>query len=384
MNQATEASNTAAQLEVLAADLRKLVVQSHHELPEWHRSLDEKLDTTVAFAVEGARFRDVVTSLASITGVNIVVAPGIYEDFGYGGPVFTLEFGHVKLREVLDTFCAAAGGDLATCLAGEAIYIGYRGELPETYITRVYNISPLVEGIDGDEDEREEWIEHLQDVVVNCVEQDSWDMGATITSWNDLLVVSQTESAHDKIDTFLNRLLNRGRRATVGMDSWRDQLDAKLDEKTSVHFDAVSLNEAAQFLRISQDLPIFVDPDYADETITLELADVRVRTVLEWLAAQSNLSVLRSAGTVMLSDHGADTTIEMYPIADLMAYMEDEEDPEEGLYSVWELLQESVAMDSWDMWGSITSWRDMLVITQTPEVHDEIRGFLTDLRQAIR
>ncbi|MFG0318694.1 MAG: hypothetical protein ACF8XB_15580, partial [Planctomycetota bacterium JB042] len=206
--------------------------------------------------------------------------------------------------------------------------------------------------------------------------------GASIETWNGLLVVVQTDEMHARTEEFLNLLLNRGRRPEAPPPAWREAIERKLDRKVSVEFEETSIQDAVRELQASHGVPIVVSPGVPAE-LSLTLSDVPLRTVLEWIARQAELRVGLADGAVVLGE-SLPFRNEIYEVGDLVRPGTDEA---RGLRNhLVDMIRMHVDPESWDEDPRLSiapAGRDLLCVRQSEFAHARIRSMFAAMRRAL-
>jgi hypothetical protein len=159
----------------------------------------------------------------------------------------------------------------------------------------------------------------------------------------------------------------------------------KLDTLIDVDFNNdTALGEALHFIGTKLDVQFFLDTNsLADLNIssvtpvTLQLKQVPAEMAIDVIMRQLQTGYTVRSGVVMVfSKTALDEHVEtrVYHI------------PQDSAFELAELIPGSLAPTTWDTVGgaaSIRVFRDSLVISQTPEVHQKIEKLLKDLEPAL-
>jgi len=92
------------------------------------------------------------------------------------------------------------------------------------------------------------------------------------------------------------------RRTSPRRPAWVRRIEKKLDQRISVSFEATPVRDAINFLRSATGINFVFAPDLEtdDLLVTLDLKDVKVRSVLRWIAMQTKLEFILKDEVVLL------------------------------------------------------------------------------------
>ncbi len=192
--------------------------------------------------------------------------------------------------------------------------------------------------------------------------------------------------------------------------AWRQEIENKLEQKLTLNFQDNDINDVVQFLQQQTDVNIILDPEVVAELdvppITMEMSNVKLRSALEFIMTLTELRYsLQDEAVYISSEEGlrGDATMVIYDIRDLINPLtmfpgprmtipepgsdegnlvtEIEGESDEGVEDFIDLIAEVVSPESWDQDGiSIEEYNGNMVVTQTPDVHDEVDDLLRTLR----
>jgi len=357
--------------------LRSIHVERYQETPGWKEALEEQLRQSVSVGLQGASFQQAIDVLRDM-GVNFVVSPEVLDELEGEGFTFAAE--SIPLGQALSILCRMAGDELGFTLVRESVFIGWRDSLPRDFELSFYDVGELIQASGEDEDYA---MDNLIELIWNFVGPPQfWDEyeEASIRTWNDLFVVSQTETTHAELRAFLEQLLNEGERPAAAPEPWREALATALRQEIDVDFHGTDLREVIQLLGQAAGVPILLDRDRFGEPLSLQVTNMELGNVLDWVADLAELNVRIADGAIVL-DESYEYSIEAYPVRDLVS-----PDDDFGRDNLEELIRDSVGRETWDEWEEprLAFWGDLLVVKQTPAVHARLASFLAALRRASR
>lgn len=184
--------------------------------------------------------------------------------------------------------------------------------------------------------------EYLIDVIVSSVENSMWEQlggPASITHFQNSLIVDQTNKAHRKVESLIDRLrevknLSSDAYATQALSAFPpDEQTADVEEmlnsaKITVDFKGLPLEDVTAFLAKSSEIPILLDKEAlsvigieADQPIDIEAKDLSLRQTLNILSQQYDLSWYVVGGMIIVTSHEEserELEIRLYPVRDLV------------------------------------------------------------------
>lgn len=167
---------------------------------------------------------------------------------------------------------------------------------------------------------------------------------------------------------------------------------AALDEPTKLAVMETSLSDVTAYLAKMHDIPIVLHARALDDLgigsdtpITIHLQNVRLRSALRLMLKELELTVVVRNEVLLITTVEQEESLQVthvYDVRDLMLTPESEE-PDADL--LIELTTTAVAPHTWNDVGgpaSIAHFDGSLVISQTDELHRQVQGVFTQLRQA--
>ncbi|MBX7074989.1 MAG: hypothetical protein K1X71_17745 [Pirellulales bacterium] len=164
----------------------------------------QELDKPTTLDFVETPLNEVIAYFADLHKIPIQLDSRHLEEAGVAAdtPV-NLHLSGVKLRNALDLMLENL--DLAWIVKNQVLVITTRDAASEHLVTRVYPVADMVTISKCREDH-----ESLISIVVNTIAPDSWgDAGGqgAVEYFRGVLVVTQTETIHDKLDNLLKQLL---------------------------------------------------------------------------------------------------------------------------------------------------------------------------------
>ncbi len=269
--------------------------------------------------------------------------------------------------------------------------------------TLVYDVRHLVSPDFGPEDN-----DSLIEVITSIIEPTTWvDVGGVgaIQEGDGCLVVSQTDEIHRKIGQLLDALTQSfdetARFAPYVLPSLAPKLDraieSRLDQTVALVLENERLEDFVARIADEYDLPVHVDWSLlaaadADGVFPLDyfrsvrIPDATLRSALRLALRQYECSYfVRDGGLTIATQYRCESRREarVYNVADLVRTGDGQRD----FSTLIDLVTSTVAPDSWTEVGGygaiqefFTPYCDLLVISQTPEVFQELDRLLATLR----
>lgn len=361
-----------------AEPLLRVRVERQQPVPRWERVLREKLAKKVTVKFVETPLTATLEFLRGQAEINIVMAADAQDDAAEAK--VEIEAENIRVDHLLGILLPRA--ELGYSLTDGAVYVGRPGELPARFEQRFYDVRPLLEPLATEDMPQSSWADVLEELIRQMVWDDTWEEhGAGTRYWEGLLVVDQTDAMHARVETFVNLLLNRGREAEAAPPEWVTRLDAALARPANVNFLETPLPDVVEWLEQVLGQPVVLEPEAdGDELITLALADATNADVVRWIAHHIERRVVTRDGALVLA-RSPSVELRCYEIGDLVALGEEEGPTAE---EVMDLLRESVLPASWEEEGVIMAlWGDLLLVSQSEDVHGRIDHFFASLRRAL-
>ena len=348
-------------------------------VPAWEAAYREVLKRPVNIDLSGATLEQLGSMLHEVSELNVHVD----DEMSAPLPMFDVHLMDRPLEEVLDTI-VTLDDQLGWCLAHEAIFIGPRRRLPERVEPRFYNVTPLIDDVE-DDDEREHMVEELEEALYEALDHPAWERSNTgIQSllWQNTLVVSQTARAHDQIRSFLEDLLNRSTSPAL-LQARSDLYATLLERRGSVALEDADADALANALHDSFDVPVQF-PAGEDLAVDLTLDDVSLGSALAWVQRSAGLTY-ELVGETLVFTRRPGIQLVVYDLQDLLPVSNDFDEREHAADEIMDLLMETVVPSSWEYSGtSLFIWRDRMAVRQSGAVHEHIAAFLASLRRVTR
>lgn len=164
--------------------------------------------------------------------------------------------------------------------------------------------------------------------------------------------------------------------------AWETRLRAKLDEKLAFDLKG-SLADLVADLRGRAGINVVVDPaligDLPAVPVTLRSESSSVESMLRWALDPHGLDYSLADGAVFIGSRGAlprATERRYYDVRPLLDGLR-RTSAEQGADVLGDLVRSVIDPHAWELEGaSMESWKGLLIVDQTPRVHDGVEGFL--------
>jgi hypothetical protein len=359
--------------------------------PAWLNQTLSKLTGSIRWddSIEVDEFAHLI---ATTTGLSVRIDDQVYD---YGYEVCALQVA-MSPKRALDLICRQHNMRWEAEEGG--IYLSSRDEGPRQIELRFYDVSDLVKG-------NGERMDELQDIVMTLTDHgNNWDWDDVgLRGWNGQLLVRQTASNHERVESLLNMLLTR-------TSPPAQEVPAAHIELFSQRFDITggdSIDSQLATIFAKHGIPYLVSPDYAGWEFDEDRKAMPLAAVLEYISDDMGGEFAYSDGAVFYGDTTPMHT-SAYEVADLLsatteevfAYCQDaygsDYEEEHRREAEWEihamkgeqlmdLLYDLLPDEFWERSGpTMLIWNDMLLITQSNEAHLSIESFLETARRAVR
>lgn len=369
------------------------------------QELREKLlaDTSLDF-VE-APLKNVLKHIEAKHDIQVKVDRQSLDDLGITLDVpISIQAQGIPLRHALELTLEDVGLDYAIS-AGKLLITAEESEEPSYWV--MYPVGDLSPSTDTGDFPHAELIE----VLMRVVHALSWDeVGGSgeIVPFRDLLIIHQTETIHNEINDLFAALRSHFDRSSgssganydptpirIGEGVKDEVVRKKLTEPTAFRFSKTPLEEALASLAEQHDVRIDLNRSSLsdlgispDVPVTLKLTDVSLRSALELILPQLDLTYLVDSGRLLIEsiEESEDRKcVVIYPLGDLIGSNRDQ-----SVNVFDELIVLIVCMVNPTSWGEMTGpgeiaeFRDLLILPQTEKTHNEIINLLTGLRKVSR
>ncbi|MGD0897158.1 MAG: DUF4974 domain-containing protein [Thermoguttaceae bacterium] len=294
-----------------------------------------------------------------------------------------------------------------------------RAESEEFLTTKVYPVADLIYPVEGGEKTQANAdYDSLIQTLTSTVQPKSWDQNGgqgsiAPGSFNgaDVLVFSQTQEVHEEVARLLEDIRVVKRRGVKGgpisladRSPAAKKIVAALDSPTQILFNKAPLHDVIDHLKKYHHIEIQLDKKELeglslneDTLVTKNLKGVSLRSALKLLLDEMGLKyVIENDALLITSPTRAESeeflTTTVYPVRDVLThYRNAEGDTTSADFdSLIQTLTSTVQPKSWDLSGGQGAispgppGTDELIVSQTQEVHEQIRGLLAQLREARR
>jgi len=354
---------------------------------------------------------DVAVHLAHALGIDVVLDRKGLEEIGIAtnAPEITKKLTGISTRSALRLMLNDL--DLTYVIRDQALWITPIEKAESQPVARVYRVGDIVniEGID----EHGPNYHDLADTIVHIVAPDTWyEVGGSgsIDAIYGALVVSQTDSVHEKIEAFLEayRLIiqtdqlpeEAGLQAIIlGQEKHRPLHDS-LDKPVTVLLRDKPLWKAMESIGDKLQVPIMLDirslEEYGIDSATPvsgKFAEVPMRFVLKRLLHELDLTyMIRDEVILVTTPEACESQLldGLYSVRDLVQlHSADPKSDDLDFDSLIQVITTTIEPDSWDVVGGPGGIDSLLpaptlVISQTQDVHEQISKLLGRLQAAKR
>jgi len=340
---------------------------------------------------------DAVAFLADQTDIEFYIDERALDDVGIGVDVpVTAKFQRSPLKDALPLILREL--DLVAIPRDQAVWITTPEEACEMMEVRVYDVADLIR-VEGEQPAyvSEADAEPLIELIMTAVEPTDWDWvggAGSIKGFRQTLVVRQTPQCHDEVDALLTDL----RAALAGKPCRTDACEKSLERQVTADLKEVPLCDALEFLSKAADVDIALDRRSLDDIgiapdtpVSVDLKDAPLQSVLDRIAGPLDCQTCpRGAVIVFTSEEEAECrlTNRYHRVDELLAENQEKGgSPEYDYAELYDLLYGVVAPETWDEVGgagSISFFKGVMVVSQTPAVHAEIEELLKDLGRLLK
>jgi len=377
------------------------------EQPFGKATIHEALAANADFNFTDTPLRDVAEFVADRFKINVVLDMKALTDAGVTpDTAITVRVTGIPLRSALHL--ALSGKDLDIIENGDNLLKITTADVAKTRTsTQMYDVrnfaDPVVEFSPGPTT----W-NRFAEIVTSTVAPSSWSSngGAGSLAFIDgNMIVTQTDEIHEQIADMLRILETARQRAAkpsdgeipVTVDFLSDaetRIEKAIDSRQDFIFTDIPLGDVAQMLSkmlgvtVQLDTKVLTDAGItADTPFSLKLKRVRARDGLRELLNTKDLSFLIDHDVLLITtaDVGKTKTVtKVYPVQDLVGAI----NPATGeidFQTLVDTITGTVAPAAWDINGGAGSIEPfqlckLLVISQSRDVHREIKDLITRLR----
>jgi hypothetical protein len=377
--------------------------------PVGKTAVEQALGDTADFNFTNTPLKDIAAFVANRYKINLLLDSKALADAGVtGDSTFTEQVKGISLRSALRLILAPK--DLDFIESDDNLLTITTLDVAKTRTTmRIYDVrnfaDPVVEFSPGPVS----WT-RLSEIITSTVMPASWTANggaATLTIADGNMVVLQAIEVQEQIADLLSQL-ETARRLVAGPpggelpttietpNESKSRIDRALDSRQDFVFVDTPLSTIVQILEkklgiaVQLDTKALADAGVIPETfLSIDLKQIRARVGLRALLATKDLNFIIDHEVLLIttSEVGKMKTVtKLYPVEDLVGAL----NPTTGeidFQSLVETITGSVIPASWDAnggAGSIEPFRicKVLVVSQTMELHEDIKDLLTKLRAA--
>lgn len=368
------------------------------------------LEHPTEFDFQETALDDAIVHISTVHGIPIRLNKKALDDAAIdtNTPV-TRKLKGIRLRSALRLMLGEL--DLAYVIRDEALEILTKEAAATVLQTRVYPVGDLVRGRVGEPD-----FDSLTEAIMTVVDPSSWtevggpgSLKAMQLPRGDVLICTQTEEVHEQIAGFLAVLRKAQRQEAEGAAPARyapllvnaGVLDAQIRnallEPTEIDVVEKALHDVLTSLSRQHNIPIELDKKALDDAaigietpVTFKASRRKLQSALQAMLRELDLAaVIHNDVLLITTKDAADNTllqVRVYPVGDLVRGPLGKPDFD----SVTETIKDTIAPTSWEKGGGPGSVEgvqlpraDILICSQTEEVHEQIAALLTDLRREL-
>ncbi len=365
---------------------------------------------------------DFAKSLERVFGEPVRLDHRALNDIGLGdaAPV-TFQVSGISARSALELMLRQL--DLTWVIDQKVVLITTPEEAETRLETKVYDVADLFgQGSGSGQFD----VGPLMEAITACIEPVSWDFvggSGTIRArlgvvGTRVLEISQTQYAHEEIDTLLADLRQAGRgkpgggnaggrRETTEMAphgieqkrrSAEQAIRRSLSKPVKLDFKETPLDDVVEYLNRKAGIQIIIDRKALDDVglgidtpVTVRVDGIKLRSALDFMLGPHDLTWTIAHEVLLI------TTLEeaenmlpakVYDVSDFPAYRNEQGQGVPDYDSLVEMIAACIEPTSWDSVGgpgSIAPFHAtgvrVLLIAQTREVHEEVDALLGKLRK---
>jgi len=371
-------------------------------------TVKKALATTADFNFIDTPLQRVADFIADHYKINVQLDTKILQNAGVtGDSTVTTVLKAVPLRTFLHF--ALAANNLASIEMDDNLLVITTADAAKSHmVQRVFDVRGFADPRNELLAEPDSW-ERLQEMITKVVAPSSWDANGgagSISTINGELIVSQTEEVQVQVADLLvalelargqdaAALLNGGGAAIPAPSAIRAGVERSLDSRVDMDFTETLLSKIVDKLQTNLGVPIQIDMKaLADSgvspetTFSVSLKQVRARVGLRELLAAKDLDFVIDHDIILITTNEiAKTTTEtaVYPVGDLVtgaeSILKGFTDYDTFLVALTDTIRPQSWIDNGGP-GSIVAFPvgKVLVVNQTQDIHQEISGVLSNLR----
>ena len=350
---------------------------------------------------DGETLAEVLIELEKAYGIDVVVDRTALADAQLDHVLSADVHCHVSnisLGSLIRVLLRRIDPDLATIPRGSRITLTTIDEADgqSQLVGHVYRLPPELLGPNGTDEEA------MVDLIAWCCRPESWeDVGGfgVVQVLPGALAVIHRQDVHDEIADLLDKLprmqavppdvppVYAGRAGHANCDKIR----RALEKATAAQFDDVALRTALSRLGSRHGVPIFIDGPAleavgidADARVSVNLWEVRLESALNRILEPLDLTwcIRDEVLWITTVDRAEeDPVMRLYPVGDLLAAWTGIDND-----ALYETIEGMVAPLTWDDvggTGALEFCGNVMVVTQTDDVHASVERLLGDLRRQL-
>lgn len=403
-------------LDVSAGENRKTTPPPSAAPADWRTNIESALEKTLSVDFDERPLKEVVEYLRAQTGAVMFADVHAMDDVGlsYDVPV-SAKLSDIPLRSVLRHILHDF--HLTWTVRDGVLLITTPEEAEWCMETEMYDVLDLIKLHDRAAPDEYDY-DSIISLVTATVEPTTWDTvggAGSIEAFRGGVVITQTQDVLDQVSDMLAMLRKAKEIAeghtdktppTVCVDFYADdpavvKIERALEGSLTFEFAETPLLDVAAFIAAKCEINVVLDRRALDDVgigedvpVTYSAKDMRVRHALRHMLRNFELtSLCRDHALLITTPEEAECILatRVYPVADLLGEMQGTDIfgyPQRMAShdDVIDMLTSVVAPQTWDEVGgpgSIESCGhiDVFVVSQTPDVHEQIAGLLGKVRQ---
>jgi hypothetical protein len=374
------------------------------------------LQKKISLKLVDTPLRDLAASIGKSIGHTCLLDGRALDNVGIGDDVpVTFEYNEMSVRSVLNHVLRDL--DLTWTITGGVLLITTPEETESLLQTKVIDVVDLVRVTNSWKEEEFDY-DSLIDLITSTIEPCSWDTvggPGTIEAFRGGLVISQTREVHEQIGQLLPQFRKARQLAEKHVDSPPPitaigpadgdptvaKIQKALAESIVPEFEDMPLEIVVRDIGQLRGINVIIDMRALDDVgigtdvpISFHTGPIPLRDALRHILKQLDLTyVIRDEALVITTpeEEECGLTAKAYPVGDLMGEVGERDEfgdsrRSASLDQLIGLITSTVEPCTWDEVGGpgcieACPHIDVLVISQTGAVHDDVADLLAKIRK---